>query len=182
MHPFPHRYHVTASGSAAGTVRVSSESLPGLETIVYLDPRGLRNYAREDLHSHAEVSRAGRDAGPEARAALEARIAAQGGEDTCVMLYTSGTTGRPKGVVLSNRNIIETARASAGFDGLTEKDSVLAYLPMAWVGDFIFSMGQAWWCGFCVACPESPSTMQHDLRDLVGRPQRRHTLPSREFA
>ena len=91
---------------------------------------------------------------------------AQGADDTCVMLYTSGTTGRPKGVVLSNRNIIATAQASAGFDRLTAADSVLAYLPMAWVGDFIFSMGQAYWAGFCVACPESAATMQHDLREI----------------
>ncbi len=83
-----------------------------------------------------------------------------------MILYTSGTTGRPKGVVLSNRNILATAKASAEFDRLTPEDSVLAYLPMAWVGDFIFSMGQAWWVGFCVACPESPETMEHDLREI----------------
>jgi long-chain acyl-CoA synthetase len=82
------------------------------------------------------------------------------------MLYTSGTTGRPKGVVLSNRNIIATAKASCAFDRLSARDSVLAYLPMAWVGDFIFSMGQAYWAGFCVNCPESPETMQADLREI----------------
>ena len=82
------------------------------------------------------------------------------------MLYTSGTTGRPKGVVLSNRNIIDTSRNSSEFDNLVASDSVLAYLPMAWVGDFIFSIGQAYWTGFCVACPESESTMQQDLREL----------------
>ena len=82
------------------------------------------------------------------------------------MLYTSGTTGRPKGVVLSNDNIIMTSKASCSFDGLRADDSVLAYLPMAWVGDFIFSVGQASWSGFCVACPESSDTMQHDLREI----------------
>jgi long-chain acyl-CoA synthetase len=43
---------------------------------------------------------------------------------------------------------------------------ILAYLPMAWVGDFIFSVGQAYWCGFCVNCPESADTMQTDLREI----------------
>ncbi|HCD21476.1 MAG TPA: long-chain fatty acid--CoA ligase, partial [Alphaproteobacteria bacterium] len=97
---------------------------------------------------------------------LDKRLAAQSGADTCAMLYTSGTTGRPKGVVLSNDNIIMTSKASCSFDGLRADDSVLAYLPMAWVGDFIFSVGQASWSGFCVACPESSDTMQHDLREI----------------
>ena len=82
------------------------------------------------------------------------------------IVYTSGTTGRPKGVVLSNINIIETSKASSKFDSLRKNDSVLAYLPMAWVGDFIFSIGQATWCGFCVCCPESQETMQHDLKEI----------------
>jgi long-chain acyl-CoA synthetase len=82
------------------------------------------------------------------------------------MLYTSGTTGKPKGVVLSNRNMIETAKNSSEFDHLKAGDEVLAYLPMAWVGDFIFSIGQAYWTGFCVNCPESPETMMTDLREI----------------
>ncbi len=82
------------------------------------------------------------------------------------MLYTSGTTGKPKGVVLSNRNVIETARNSSDFDHLSAGEDILAYLPMAWVGDFIFSVGQAYWTGFCVNCPESPDTMMTDLREI----------------
>jgi long-chain acyl-CoA synthetase len=82
------------------------------------------------------------------------------------MLYTSGTTGKPKGVVLSHDNIIVTSRASADFDHLVETDSIVAYLPMAWVGDFIFSMGQAYVKGFCVCCPESAETMMADLREI----------------
>ncbi len=87
-------------------------------------------------------------------------------DSTCVMLYTSGTTGKPKGVVLSNRNIIQTAQASSEFDHLRGTEEVLAYLPMAWVGDFIFSIGQAYWTGFCVNCPESQDTMAMDLREI----------------
>ncbi|MEM9232491.1 MAG: AMP-binding protein [Pseudomonadota bacterium] len=141
-----------------------NDRLPGLEQILYLDPRGLRKYDHSRLHKLEEVAAAGRasDNDPD----LKRRSAALNGASTCVMLYTSGTTGRPKGVVLSNANIIETARNSAEFDGLKASDSVLAYLPMAWVGDFIFSIGQAYWVGFCVACPESGHTMQQDLREI----------------
>ena len=140
------------------------DRLPDLKQIVYLDPRGLRKYDHTHLHKYEELLAAGRasDAGSD----LEKRRARLGPDETCVMLYTSGTTGRPKGVVLSFANMIVTAKNSAAVDHLGPKDSVLAYLPMAWVGDFIFSIGQAYWCGFCVACPESAETMRADLREI----------------
>jgi long-chain acyl-CoA synthetase len=135
--------------------------------IVYVDKRGMRKYDHSRLNWIADVQSEGRAAHQRLGAELDRRIAALGYDDTCVMLYTSGTTGKPKGVVLSNRNIIEASKASSGFDRLTQSDSVLAYLPMAWVGDFIFSIGQAYWTGFCVNCPESPDTMQEDLREIA---------------
>jgi len=142
------------------------DRLPGLRHVVYCDPRGLRNYDHSTMHSYAQAQRIGRDAEAELGAQLDASIAAGKGADTCVMLYTSGTTGRPKGVVLSHDNIIVTSIASVKFDRLVETDSILAYLPMAWVGDFIFSMGQAYVSGFCVCCPESADTMMADLREI----------------
>ena len=97
---------------------------------------------------------------------LKAREAKLDYDSPCVMLYTSGTTGKPKGVVLSNRNVIESAKSSSDFDTLTRGEEILAYLPMAWVGDFVFSIGQAYWAGFCVNCPESEATMMTDLREI----------------
>ena len=142
------------------------DKLPGVEQIIFLDPRGMRKYDRTSLTDYKALQMRGRDEEAMHRPELEKRLARQSGANTCAMLYTSGTTGRPKGVVLSNDNIILTSKASCDFDGLRADDSVLAYLPMAWVGDFIFSIGQASWSGFCVACPESSDTMQHDLREI----------------
>ncbi|WOI55427.1 AMP-binding protein [Palleronia sp. LCG004] len=137
-----------------------------LRRLIYLDPRGLRNYDHARLGSYAGVQEAGRAARDRLGPELDARTDALTLDDVCVMLYTSGTTGRPKGVVLSNRNIIATSKASAEFDRLTAAEEVVAYLPMAWVGDFIFSVGQAYWTGFCVNCPESPDTLMVDLREI----------------
>ncbi|MHA3914138.1 AMP-binding protein [Halovulum sp. GXIMD14793] len=139
------------------------EKVPHLEQMLFIDPRGMRSYGHGHLHLYSDVQERGRKAD---KAEMRRRTEALGADDTCVMLYTSGTTGRPKGVVLSNRNIISTAAASSEFDDLRQTDSVLAYLPCAWVGDFIFSIGQAYWTGFCVACPESTDTMQADLREI----------------
>ena len=141
-------------------------SLSGIDQILYVDKRGMRKYDHTHMNAYADVQAEGRAGRQRLEPVLREREAQPGYDDTCVMLYTSGTTGRPKGVVLSNRNIIETSKNSAEFDHLTEKEEILAYLPLAWVGDFIFSVGQAMWCGFCVNCPESEYTMMTDLREI----------------
>ncbi|MCJ1899768.1 MULTISPECIES: long-chain fatty acid--CoA ligase [Paracoccus] len=139
---------------------------PSVEHVVYTDKRGMRKYDHSRMNALADVQAEGRAAQQRLGHELDARIAELGYDDTCVMLYTSGTTGKPKGVVLSNRNIIETGKNTASFDHLTAREEVLAYLPMAWVGDFIFSVGQAYWAGFTVNCPEGAHTMMTDLREI----------------
>ncbi|MFC6636461.1 AMP-binding protein [Sulfitobacter sp. JBTF-M27] len=142
------------------------DQLHQFEHMIYLDPRGLRKYDHTTLHQYSHVQEQGRAAHDEYIKELRAREAKLNYDSTGVMLYTSGTTGKPKGVVLSNRNIIETAKSSSEFDNLRQTDDILAYLPMAWVGDFIFSVGQAMWTGFCTNCPESADTMAVDLREI----------------
>ncbi len=142
------------------------DRLPVLEQMIYLDPRGLRRYDHSKLTGYRELQRLGFENKSKLEPIMRQRSDVLDGDSTAVMLYTSGTTGKPKGVVLSNENIIFASQASAEFDKLTYKDSVLAYLPMAWVGDFIFSIGQAYWTGFSVACPENADTMQDDLREI----------------
>jgi long-chain acyl-CoA synthetase len=142
------------------------EQLTQFERMIYLDPRGMRKYDHAALDQYSAVQDMGRKARDTHIKELEARQAKLDYDSTGVMLYTSGTTGKPKGVVLSNRNIIETAKSSSAFDKLRQTDDILAYLPMAWVGDFIFSVGQALWTGFCTNCPESADTMHVDLREI----------------
>ncbi|MGY9047674.1 MAG: AMP-binding protein, partial [Rhodobacterales bacterium] len=161
------RFVIVADQEQVDKVIDVQAALPQLEEMIYLDPRGLRKYDHAHLRAYRDVQEAGRQRRGDLGAELARRRARLGYDHTCVMLYTSGTTGKPKGVVLSNRNIIETAKASSEFDRLKVGEEVLAYLPMAWVGDFIFSIGQAYWAGFCVNCPESPETMMTDLREIA---------------
>jgi long-chain acyl-CoA synthetase len=142
------------------------DQLPEFEQMIYLDPRGLRKYDHAAMAQYSDVQERGRKTRQAHIKEMEARQAKLDYDSTGVMLYTSGTTGKPKGVVLSNRNVIETAKSSSQFDDLRQTDDILAYLPMAWVGDFIFSVGQAMWTGFCTNCPESADTLHVDLREI----------------
>ncbi len=137
-----------------------------LKNIIYDDSRGLRDYDKTGLHDFVDVQNAGREYATGNPQFLQGEIDQCSGSDIGILLYTSGTTGNPKGVVLSNDNVLITSRNSAKQDNLTENEEMLAYLPLAWVGDHIFSYGQAYVTGMCINCPESDATVATDLREI----------------
>ena len=146
-----------------------SERTPNLQFIIYDEPRGLRDYDHTRLKSFADVQEIGRGelkASADRLARWEACVDATKTDDLAIILYTSGTTGRPKGVMLTHENVLVSARNGNAFDNLTEKEEVVAYLPLAWVGDHIFSYAQSYVAGFCVSCPESPETIVEDRREI----------------
>ena len=140
--------------------------LPHLRHIVYDDARGLRHYRAPELVSYTDVQDAGRKLLASDPQFFTRSVEAGKADDVGVMLYTSGTTGRPKGVCLTHRAFIDVARGNVAFDGFNERDEVLSYLPMAWVGDHLFSYAEALVAGFCVNCPESGDTVMTDLREI----------------
>src|SRR4029450_11416095 len=87
-------------------------------------------------------------------------------DDLAMIPYTSGTTGNPKGAMLSHRNMIAAAEAFIEVNDTKPGDNWLSYLPMAWVGDAAFSLGMALAGKLVANCPESPETVQRDLREL----------------
>jgi long-chain acyl-CoA synthetase len=142
------------------------DRIPGLEAILYSDGRGMRHYAQPFLHAYAAVQEKGRAFAAAQPGFLAGEIAKGAGANLAIILYTSGTTGQPKGVMLSYDNLIVTAQNAIEREGLREDEDVLAYLPMAWIGEHIFSYAQAYCAGFCVSCPESSATVMLDLREL----------------
>jgi long-chain acyl-CoA synthetase len=145
------------------------ESLPTLTDIFYDEQRGLRDYDHTHLQSIEQVmaaARAALAADPALGRALEATADEGSPDDVSIMLYTSGTTGRSKGVVLAAGRSVRAVRDTVAFDGITERDEQLAYLPLAWVGDHYLNYAQVFVSGACMACPENAETVQNDLREI----------------
>jgi long-chain acyl-CoA synthetase len=145
------------------------DRLPQLDKIVYDEPRGLDDYDDSRLIAIGDVIKDGR-AALAADGALGEQIneivRAGDGSDIAIILYTSGTTGASKGVMLSTRGCIDAATDTTRFDGLTDQDVVLAYLPLARVGDHYLNYVQGLVAGFCTACPESGETIEQDRHEI----------------
>ena len=143
-----------------------SEQCPDLKNIIYDNPRGLRNYDDKALSSLDSLLELGRKALASAPACVMNEIDKSQPDDAAAMFYTSGTTGSPKGVIHTHRSLITVSRISSDMEQLTHNENVLAYLPIAWIGQNIFSYAQWLVAGFTVYCPESSATVSADMREV----------------
>ncbi|PID50016.1 MAG: long-chain fatty acid--CoA ligase [Proteobacteria bacterium] len=160
------RFAVVEDQEQVDKLLETREQCPQVEHIFFDDPRGMLHYDHPFVHNLDDLQEKGHQyhqAHPDffQQEALQAT-----GADIAIMLYTSGTTGKPKGVVLTHDNVVITARNGAEREHLTADEDVLAYLPMAWVGDNLFSMAQSYVTGFTVNCPESGATVVQNLREI----------------
>ncbi len=140
--------------------------LPHLKLIVYDDPRGLNNYDLPLLKSFEAMQTAGRAFGTAHPGYVETAVEAGSEDDLALFSYTSGTTSRPKGVMLSHANLLIPAAALAAGEGIRLREEHLAYLPMAWIGTSLVSIALHMQIGFTCNFPEKPETVQRDLREL----------------
>ena len=138
------------------------EKLPLLKNIFYSDPRGLEKYNEKIVFSLETILKNSKEIDVD----LDQEINKTSKDDISIMLYTSGTTGRPKGVLLSYNNIISVTSVACEIEKTNPDDEVVAYLPMAWVGDNIFCVAQSYISGFCINCPESRDTLTLDMREI----------------
>jgi long-chain acyl-CoA synthetase len=142
------------------------DQIPALRLVVYDDPRGMLHYRHDWLKSFAEVEALGREFAKTHARYFESAIEQGQADDLAFVVYTSGTTGSPKGAMITHANALETAKTALKADEYRVDDDYLAYLPMAWIGDAFYTLTLSLAVGFACNCPESPETVQRDLREL----------------
>ena len=141
------------------------DQCPSLERIIYHNPRGMRSYEQSFVHSYTDIQAKGREYDVQHPDYFEHELAVGKADDVVGIFYTSGTTGTPKGVQLTSKNLLSSARDFNGQEGLNQRDRQVNYAPMAWIGDHLF-MCSSLSAGSCTNCPESPETLLVDVKEI----------------
>ncbi|MBT6138993.1 MAG: AMP-binding protein [Rhodospirillaceae bacterium] len=160
------RFAICQNQEQIDKIESNKEIASNIERLFYEEPRGLRKYDPAFITSVDTLREMGREYDAKNPDFFLAQVAEGKGADLATMIYTSGTTGNPKGVMLSFDALCKSAKMGAEMDGLRPGDDMLAYLPLAWIGDHYLSFAQQHMAGFTVNCPESPDTVLDDLKDI----------------
>src|SRR3990172_8917757 len=140
---------------------------PKLSRIVWDDPKGMRNYDDPSLLRLSEVESKGREVALREPGRFQSLVATGRGSDIALIFYTSGTTGSPKGAMLTHTNMLAMGRNLMRIDPCKESDDFVSFLPFAWIGEQMMSLSCGLMAGFTINFPEEPETVLQDLREIA---------------
>jgi long-chain acyl-CoA synthetase len=141
-------------------------TLPKVTRVIYEDPKGLRHYTDPLLMSLTKLEELGRKLDGERPGLFEELVRSTKPQDVALICYTSGTTGAPKGAMISHANLVSAIHGILEVERYDRTDQMLAYLPPAWIGDTFWSLAGSLMVGCTVNCPERPETVLENLREI----------------
>ncbi len=142
------------------------EKLPKVKNVIYTDPRGMRKYKHPALISFQAVEEKGRELARQQPNLWTENVSAGRADDVAIICYTSGTTGFPKGAMLTFRNLLTMADNLNRVDAKLPGDEFVSFLPLAWIGEQMMCMSSGLTIGFTLNFPEEPSTVMEDIREI----------------
>jgi long-chain acyl-CoA synthetase len=143
------------------------ESIPKVRKVIYTDPKGMRSYKDEMLLDFTEVEALGRDFDNRNPDQFKEMVDSTRGEDLALIAYTSGTTGFPKGSMLTHTNMLKMAANLIQVDPKYEDDEFVSFLPLPWIGEQMMGVASALLVGFTVNFPEEPETVTDNRREIA---------------
>lgn len=173
----PEQVHYLSEDSCAAYLFVEDEEqldkalqvrdrLPLLRKIIVYDMEGLRNFRDPGVMSLDDLRARGREHAAAHPGSLQLRIDATRAEDLAILVYTSGTTGRPKGAMLSNRGLINSIR---GFNGILPRnsdDETMGFLPLCHIAERVFGLYMSLLSGSKISYVESPETVAENVQEI----------------
>ena len=143
------------------------EKLPRIKKIIYTDPKGLWDYKDETLIDYYELERIGREMHEKDPDLFNKNVNAVKESDLATICYTSGTTGDPKGTLLTHSNIVSMVISLNEVDPKSPDDQFLSFIPLPWIVEQTMSVFSALYSGFTVNFPEAPETSTADLYEIA---------------
>ncbi|MEI6703093.1 MAG: AMP-binding protein [Deltaproteobacteria bacterium] len=142
------------------------ERLTGLSRVIYINKRGMRNYHDEILISFDETLKMGKEHHEQQPEHFDRLVEAGKCDDAAIICMTSGTTGEPKGAILTFKNLISMSLSFNEADPKTDNDEFVSLLPLAWFGEQLMSVAVPLVVGYTVNFPEKPETAMADMREI----------------
>jgi long-chain acyl-CoA synthetase len=142
------------------------EDLKGVRKVIFYDPKGLRNYTEDFLMDFTQVEELGREYAQQHPDVYEKMVQEGKESDLAILSTTSGTTGNPKLAMLTHKNLISMGKNLMDVDPMEPEDEFVSFLPLAWIGEQMMSLGCGLQIGFTINFPEEPETVQHNIREI----------------
>ncbi len=143
------------------------EQVPQMKRVIYWEDKGLWGYDEPWLISFAEVQALGRKLAENEPERFETEVWLGQGEDTAVLCYTSGTTGLPKGAMLSHQNLMTSSQLFQEVDPRCDTDNHVSLLPLGWIGEHALGIAPHCYTGIILNFPEEPETVRENVREIA---------------
>lgn len=160
------RFIVAADQEQADKILDIKDKCPAVEKVIVDDPKGMRHYGDPILIYFRDVQKRGRELTEKEPELFEQMIDKCSPDDVGMINYTSGTTGFPKGCMITQKNMFSVARAQDSVDTASDTFEYVSFLPFPWIGEQEFGVYWSMYKAFTVNFPEKPETVQENIREI----------------